>query len=122
MHIALWIAQVILAAAFLMAGMTKAFQYEKAKASLPWVQDVPKGLTTLIGSSELLGGLGLLLPMLTGIAPVLTPVAAAALGLVMVLAAIFHSRRREWQAVVFNIVLLSLALFVAYGRFVAVPV
>jgi hypothetical protein len=42
---------------FLMAGVIKGFQYERAKASMPWVKDVSKGLVTFIGISELLGGL-----------------------------------------------------------------
>lgn len=121
MNIALWIVQILLAALFLMAGVMKSFQYERAKATLPWVKDVPRGLVTLIGVSELLGGLGLLLPALTGIQPWLTPLAAAALALIMVLAAIFHATRQEGQGIVFNIVLLALAVFVAYGRFVLAP-
>ena len=121
MNIALWIVQVLLAAAFIFAGVTKAFRYEYAHATLPWVKDVPRGLTTFIGVSELLGGLGLLLPALTGILPWLTPLAAAGLALIMLLAIGFHATRREWSAIGFNAVLLLLAVFVAYGRFVIVP-
>ncbi len=53
MNIALWVAQVVLGAMFIFAGVTKAFRYESARASLPWVKDVPRGLTTFIGLSEL---------------------------------------------------------------------
>jgi uncharacterized membrane protein YphA (DoxX/SURF4 family) len=120
MNIALWIVQVLLAAAFIFAGVTKAFRYEQAHASLPWVKDVTRGLTTFIGVSELLGGLGLLLPALTGVLPWLTPLAAAGLAVVMLLAAGFHATRREWPAIGFNAVLLVLVVFVAYGRFVTV--
>jgi uncharacterized membrane protein YphA (DoxX/SURF4 family) len=49
MNIALWVAQVLLAVAFVMAGVMHAFQYERARASLPWVKDVPRGLTMFIG-------------------------------------------------------------------------
>ena len=121
MNIALWIVQVLLAGMFLMAGVMKAFQYERAKASLPWVKDVPRGLTTFIGISELLGGLGLLLPALTGILPWLTPLAGAGLALIMILSIGFHASRREGPAIAFNSVLLALAAFVAYGRFLIVP-
>ena len=121
MNIALWIVQVLLATAFIFAGVTKAFRYEYAHATLPWVKDVPRGLTTFIGVAELLGGLGLLLPALTGILPWLTPLAAAGLALIMLLAIGFHATRREWSAIGFNAVLLLLAVFVAYGRFVIVP-
>lgn len=121
MNIALWIVQVLLAGMFLMAGVMKAFQYERAKASLPWVKDVPRGVVRFIGISELLGGLGLLLPAITGILPWLTPLAAAGLALTMLLAIGFHASRREPPAIGFNAVLLILAAFVAYGRFMVVP-
>ena len=120
MNIALWIVQVLLAGRFLMAGVMKAFQYERAKASLPWVKDVPRGLVTFIGISELLGGLGLLLPAITGILPWLTPLAGTGLALIMILAIGFHASRREGSAIAFNGVLLVLAAFVAYGRFLIV--
>jgi len=107
MNIILWIVQILLAVMFLMAGVMKAFQYERAKASLFWVKDVPRGLVTFIGICELLGGLGLVLPVLTGILPGLTPLAALGLALIMLFAMIFHATRREPQAIVFNLVLLG---------------
>jgi uncharacterized membrane protein YphA (DoxX/SURF4 family) len=69
MNIAIWVVQVLLGIMFSGAGLLKAFRYESARASLPWVKDVPRELTTFIGVSELLGGLGLMLPALTGILP-----------------------------------------------------
>lgn len=116
LNLILWIIQAILAAMFLMAGVMKALQYERAKATLPWVKDVSKGLVTFIGVSELLGGLGLILPLLTGILPWLTPLAAAGLALIMILALAFHAKRGESSAIIFNLVLGILAAFVAYGR------
>lgn len=121
MNIALWVVQMLLAGMFIIAGAMKAFQYERAKASLPWVKDVPRALVTFIGISELLGGLGLLLPAITGILPWLTPLAGVGLALVMILAIGFHASRREPPAIGFNAVLLILAAFVAYGRFLIVP-
>jgi len=118
MNVGLWIVQVLLAAAFLMAGVMKGFQYERARATMPWVKDTPKGLVTFIGISELLGGLGLLLPAISGILPWLTPLAALGLSITMILAAGFHARRGEYQGIVINLVLLVLAGFVAYGRWI----
>jgi len=117
MNVALWIVQGLLALMFLPAGMMKAFQYEKAKATMPWAKDSSKGLVNFIGVAELLGGLGLIIPWATGIAPALTPIAGASLALVMLLAAIFHARRGEYKAIGMNVVVLALALFVAIGRF-----
>lgn len=116
MNIALWIVQGILALMFIFAGSTKAFQYEKAKTSLPWVKDSSKGFVAFVGLSELLGGLGLILPEATGVVPILTPIAAIGLAIIMVLAAVFHAKRKEYQGIVMNIVLLALVVFVAIGR------
>jgi uncharacterized membrane protein YphA (DoxX/SURF4 family) len=116
MNIVLWIVQVLLGLMFLMAGATKAFSYEKAKASMPWVKDSSKGLVIFIGLAELLGGLGLILPYALGITPILTPIAAFGLGIIMILAAGFHVKRKENQAIPMNLILLALALFVAFGR------
>jgi uncharacterized membrane protein YphA (DoxX/SURF4 family) len=118
MNIALWIAQIILGLAFIMAGIMKALQYEKAKASMPWVRDQSKGFVRFIGIVELLGGLGLIIPILTGIAPVLTTVAAIGLALIMLFAAIFHASRKENQAIGINVIMLLIAAFVAYGRII----
>ena len=118
MNVVLWIVQAILAAAFVLAGVMKATQpKEKLRPNLPWVEDFSLGTVRLIGVAELLGGLGLILPAVAGIAPILTPIAASCLALVMVLAAITHIRRKEPAGVAVNAVLLVLCLFVAWGRF-----
>jgi hypothetical protein len=70
-----------------------------------------------IGALEVLGALGLILPAALDIVPVLVPVAATGLALVMLGAAVTHARRNENQMIVVNVVLLALAVFVAWGRF-----
>jgi uncharacterized membrane protein len=118
MNVFLWIVQTVLALVFVMAGVMKSTQpREKLVPKLPWVEDFSAGTVRFIGVAELLGGLGLILPAATGIAAVLTPVAAACLAVVMVLAAAIHIRRREPSAVAFNAVLFLLAALVAWGRF-----
>ena len=116
MNIALWIAQILLGLMFLMAGSTKAFAYEKAKASLPWVKDYPKSLVTFIGVAELLGAIGMIVPHALDIVPILTPLAAIGLGIIMILAVVFHAKRKENQAIAMNIIVLALTIFVAIGR------
>jgi uncharacterized membrane protein YphA (DoxX/SURF4 family) len=117
MNIILWIAQGLLGLIFLMAGITKGFQYEKAKNMMPWVKDASKGLVTFIGIAELLGAIGLILPLALDISPILTPMSAVGLAIIMLLAAIFHAKRKEYGAIGINIILLALAVFVAIGRF-----
>src|SRR3954470_11180342 len=79
-----WIVQAILAVAFVLAGVMKSTQpKEKLQPNLPWVEDFSLGTVRLIGVAELLGGLGLILPAALDIAPILTPIAASCLALVM---------------------------------------
>lgn len=118
MNIILWIAQGLLGLGFIAAGYNKAFRAQQAAAqpAMAWMSAVSPPLLRFIGLAEIAGGLGVLLPMLSGVLPWLTPVAAALLALVMVLASGFHFSRKEHPAIVINLVLLLLALFVAWGR------
>ena len=117
MHIGLWILQALLGAMFIMAGATKAMQPVEALAeSLPWVTSTSPALVKFIGISELLGGLGLLIPSIFRFKPFLTVWAALGLALVMLLAAIFHATRGEFPAIGINIVIMGLFLFIAWGR------
>ncbi|MEU0352749.1 DoxX family protein [Streptomyces sp. NPDC006237] len=118
MNVFLWIVQAVLAAMFAMAGVMKSTQpKDKLAEKLPWVADFSPATVRFIGIVELAAALGLILPAATGIAPVLTPLAATGLAVVMLLAAITHARRKENGAIVFNTVLLVLAALVAWGRF-----
>lgn len=122
LNVSLWIVQVLLAAAFIMAGLMKSTTpIAELAAKMVWPGELP-GLVRFIGVSELLGGVGLLLPALTRIKPQLTALAGAALALVMVLAAGFHVMRGEWSALPINLVLGGLAAFVAWGRFRGAPI
>ena len=112
----LWAAAGLLAVAYLMAGGMKATQpIDKLAAQMKWPAELP-GLTRFVGVAEVLGAVGLILPLLTGILAWLTPLAALCLVLVQVLAIGFHLRRGEPQILPANLVLLLLAAFVAWGR------
>jgi uncharacterized membrane protein YphA (DoxX/SURF4 family) len=120
MNIALWVAQVLLAGMYGMAGGMKTFQPDGVRKNpqMTWAHDKQDGYIRFVGTSELLGSLGLILPMLTGILPWLTPLAAAGLSLIQVLAIFMvHLPKKEYQVIPVNIVLLALSAFVAYGRF-----
>lgn len=119
MNIVLWVIAGLLAAAFLAAGAMKALQpKEKLIASgMAWAGDFSDGQVKLIGLVEVLGAIGLVLPALLDIAPVLVPLAATGLAIAMVGAIVVHVRRKENQAVVPSLVLLILSAVVAWGRF-----
>ncbi len=123
MSVVLWIIQVLLSLAFLMAGFMKLTQpIATLNKRMAWTAAVSPGFVRFIGLAELLGGIGLILPMITGILPGLTVAAAIGLSIVMVSAAIFHLTRHEASNVLGNVVLLILALVVVVGRLVVVPV
>ena len=123
MNIVLWVVQILLALAFLMAGAMKSTQpINKLAVRMKWVNAMkPSQLVRLIGILEVLAAIGLILPAVTGILPWLTPVAAIGLVLTMIGAMIVHIRLGEGSHIAPNIVLLLLAVFVVVGRFVLVP-
>ncbi|MEV6648117.1 DoxX family protein [Amycolatopsis sp. NPDC051371] len=118
MNVTLWILQAVLAAMFGLAGVMKSTQpKDKLAEKLPWVKDFSPGVVKFIGVAELAAALGLILPAALDIAPVLTPLAATGLVVIMIGAIITHARRKEPQAIAFNAVLLIVAAVIAWGRF-----
>ncbi|MBO3089169.1 DoxX family protein [Cellulomonas dongxiuzhuiae] len=119
MDVVLWIIAGVLAAVFVASGLMKlALPRARLTASgMAWAEDLDDGQVKAIGAAEVLGGLGLVLPAATGIVPVLTPIAAAGLAVVMVGATLTHVRRREGRAVPVTLVLLGLTVFLAVMRF-----
>ena len=118
MNPALWIIAGLTAAAFLFSGVFKlALPHEKYVASQAWAGDAPRWAPHVIGTLEVLGAIGLILPAVIGVAPVLVPLAATGLALVMVGAVVMHVRRGEFPALAPSVVLLILAAVVAWGRF-----
>ena len=120
MDLALWITAGLLAAVFLFAGSTKLFLSREKLAEAPgggWVLDFSAGFVKALGAVEILGAVGLVLPALLGIAPVLVPLAAVGLATIMVGAAIVTYRRRESTHVLVDVTYLALLVFVAFGRF-----
>ncbi|HET8659518.1 MAG TPA: DoxX family protein [Micromonosporaceae bacterium] len=119
MNIFLWVLQVLLALVFLAVGGGKVIggREMSLKRGLKYAEDFTDMQIRLIGLAELLGGLGLILPAATGIAPVLTPLAATGLAITMLGGTIVHIRRNEMKEAVVPAVLMVLAVIVAWGRF-----
>ena len=119
MNIPLWIVQILLAGMYGIAGTMKTFQTAKAQETFPCAKNRSDGFVRFIGISELLGALGLILPLVTGILPWLTILAATGLALIQLLA-IFteHLPKKEYNIIPMNVVLLALAVFVVIGRWV----
>jgi hypothetical protein len=119
MIIALWITAILLTLAYLGAGATKlARTREQLEPRMGWVTHATNNQVRLVGALEVLGALGVILPLATGIAPVLTAVAALCLALVQVVAIVIHVRMKETKSLPVNVILLLLAIGVAVLRFV----
>jgi hypothetical protein len=118
MNVVLWIVAGILAVAMLGAGSMKLVTPKEGLAAKGMtLDDLPAAAIKGIGTLEVLGGIGLVVPALVNIAPVLVPIAAVGVAIVMAGAVVFHLRRKELKDSVPALVLLILALVVVWGRF-----
>jgi uncharacterized membrane protein YphA (DoxX/SURF4 family) len=114
---------VLVAGLFIMSGVMKLFTpVIQLSLQMPWTGQVPETFLRFIGVVDLAGGLGVLLPALTRIAPRLTPLAALCATVLQVLAIAFHSSRGEFSVLPLNFILLALALFILWGRTKKAPI
>jgi len=117
-NVFLWILQVLLALLFLWAGFVK---LSMPAAELARVSPLPVPFLEFIGVVEMLGGIGLVVPWLTGIRPGLTPLAAAGLVVIMIGAVVSTLATAPAYMAVVPLVVGVAAAFVAYGRWRLVP-
>ena len=122
LHIGLWIAQGLLALAFGMAGFMKTTApiEQLAQNGMSFVSEYSEGMVRFIGITEILAALGLILPSLLRILPILTPLAAVGLSIVMILATQYHLSHHE--SAIPTIIFFFITLFVAWGRFKKAPI
>ena len=120
MNTALWTVAGLLAVVYVASGGLKVIRRkERIAATGPaaaWVEDFAPGSIKVIGALEVLGGPGLVLPALVGIAPELVPLAALGLAMIMVGAAVTRLSRREYTLMAVDLTYLALIAFVAWGR------
>jgi hypothetical protein len=117
MNIALWVLQALLAVFFLAAGVFHLLMpMARLRSSARWTEDVSPPLVRLIGLLEVLAALGLVLPGITHIATVLTPLAAIGVVLIFLGAIGLHVRRGEVRVIGMHIVVIALALVAIWGR------
>ena len=120
LRIALWSAQIALAIVFALAGWMKVSTPAAELARM--APGFPLALLRFIGIAELAGSIGIILPALTRIAPVLTPLASSGFVIVMASAAVLHLVRGQFGELAVVVVLGALAYFLAWGRFKRAPI
>jgi hypothetical protein len=120
MNVALWVVAGVLAGVFVVSSSAKLFVPKEKLATVPlggWTRDASAGFVKDLGALEVLAAVGLIVPAAVGIVPVLVPVAAVGVVLLMVGAMLTHGRRHEVVGVALNLTYLAMATFVAWGRF-----
>jgi uncharacterized membrane protein YphA (DoxX/SURF4 family) len=120
MNTVIWIAQALLALVMLGAGATKLAQSKQqlmASGNMDWTEDFPEPQIKGIGALEVLAAIGLILPALLDVAPVIVAIAAVGVALLMLGAAATHVRRGEGKLVPVNLVIAAIAVFIAVERF-----
>ena len=118
MNIVLWICAGLLAAMFLVAGVMKvSMPKEKLLPTMKWAETWTAAQLRALGTVEVLGAIGLILPRALNVAPVLSPLAAVGCAIVMAGAVVTHIRMRDYTGTGMPLVLLVLAVIVAAGRF-----
>ncbi|MCF2574154.1 DoxX family protein [Brevibacterium sp. UCMA 11754] len=125
MNIVLWILAGMMAIAFGIGGAAQIIltkeHYRSLARSQHWVDDFDSRHVKAIGTIKIIGVIGLVLPPLVGILPILSPLAACGLMLVMAGAATTRFRRSEWGLMVGDTVYLLTFAFLAWGRFSLAP-
>ena len=125
MEVTTWVVSGVLAALYLTAGTLKTTQpLEKLAGPMPWTTSLTATQVRLLGTAELLGAVGLVLPKMLGVVDdrggvdgILTGLAATGLALIQLGAIPLHLRRGEPAVLPMNVVLLVAAGFVAMARF-----
>lgn len=122
-RIGIWVAQALLGLLFVGTGVWKlATPIDHLAAMIPWAGQVSPGFLRLTAALDLAGGVGIVLPSLTRVAPRVAVLAAVGCALLQVCAIVFHVSRGEGASTPFNVVLVAMASFVAWGRLVRAPI
>jgi hypothetical protein len=118
MNVLLWVIQVLLMLVFLFSGGIKlAIPADQLQAQAPPTMiHFSNAFMKFIGTCEVLGGLGLVLPGLFRIAKGLTPLAAVGLTIIMIGAVVISVMGLGISASVIPLIVCLLCAFVVYER------
>jgi len=117
MNTALWVIQALLAAFFFITGFGKVSSSKQKHIDNGHIKPgSPVALLRVLGALELLGSIGIIIPWLTGIASIITPITAVCFCLVMVGALMIHTQKKEYKFLPMPLIIIVLAAVVAYYR------
>jgi hypothetical protein len=123
LRVSLWVVQGLLGLTFLGTGVWKALTpIPELAAKMPWMGEVSPGFLYATALFDALGGVGVVLPSITRVAPRLAVLAALGCAALQTSAIVFHFSRGEGANTPFNVFLVALSLFVAWGRSAKAPV
>jgi len=116
MNTLLWTMQILVAVVVAVTGAAKVLMpREKLATRMHWASEWPRARIKLLGLAEIAGALGLVLPIALGIAPVLTPIAALCLAVLM--GGAIQTHRRLGESFAPALVVALLCVGIAVGRF-----
>lgn len=122
-NVILWILQTLVAVTFIVPGFMKMLlPIQTLSAMLPWTGQVSPYMVRGLGLIDALGGIGIVLPSLLRVKPQLTEIVAVASILLMIIAILFHISRGEASVIGFNIIMIFILAFIAWGRNKKAPI
>lgn len=113
--------QIGLCIVFLYFGALKLFMpIEQIAKRVSWAHDYPPSRIKFFGFVEILGALGLVLPYYLDFFPILTPMAATGLAMVMAGSATVHLKRDEMNMIFLNIFIIFLLAGIGFNTLLAI--
>jgi len=110
--------QALLAAFFIMPGVGKIRNTKDQHVTDGHLKATSSILPIrVLGILELLGCIGIIVPWLTGVLPILTPITAACFAIEMAAAFVIQAKKKEYKLLPMLFIVFVLAMLVAYFRF-----
>ena len=123
MNILLWIIQIILAIKLITVTFTHGFGQSRStmQAAIQKMGSLSRPLLYIVALAAFLATIGLILPEVLGSPAWITPLTSGVMSVLLLVSLFFHIIFREKPQIFVSVVLFVLAAFVAYGRWVLLP-
>ena len=119
MNVVLWVLQIALALLCISGGVFQMFKIDELKKGVAAMRELPRGLWAFLGAFGCVAGLGLILPGVTNVLPVVTPIAAAAVAAQSLLITAFYVRYGDRSPMLYTVAMAIMGAFIFYGRLVS---